>query len=59
MVDTAGRLQGDLSDDGLHPNAKGYRVMAPVALEAIQKTIAPAPKPVVPAKPVKRRATSN
>ena len=31
-VDSAGMLQSDLSDDGLHPSAKGYRVMSPVAL---------------------------
>jgi lysophospholipase L1-like esterase len=59
MVDSAGRLQSDLSDDGLHPNSKGYRIMAPLALEAVQKTVAP-PKPApVPAKPGKRRSTSN
>ena len=60
MVDSAGRMQGELSDDGLHPNSKGYRIMAPLALEAIQKTIAP-PRPaaVAPAKPTKRRSTSN
>ncbi|MBZ5602003.1 MAG: capsular biosynthesis protein [Acidobacteriia bacterium] len=60
MIDSAGRMQADLSDDGLHPNPKGYRIMAPVALEAIHKTIAP-PKPaaVAPAKPVKRKTTSN
>jgi lysophospholipase L1-like esterase len=61
MVDSAGRLQADLSDDGLHPNPKGYRIMAPLALEAIQKTLAP-PKPVaapVPTKPAKRKTTSN
>jgi acyl-CoA thioesterase-1 len=39
MVDSAGRLQADLSDDGLHPNAKGYRVMSPVALEAIGRVL--------------------
>jgi lysophospholipase L1-like esterase len=37
MVDSAGYLQADLADDGLHPNAKGYRVMAPVALNAIDR----------------------
>jgi lysophospholipase L1-like esterase len=59
MVDSAGRLQSDLSDDGLHPNSKGYRIMAPLALEAVQKTVAP-PKPAAtPAKPGKRRPTSN
>lgn len=40
-VDQATQLQSDLSDDGLHPNAKGYRVMAPLAAAAIGKTLAP------------------
>jgi len=35
VVDKAGFLQAELADDGLHPNSKGYRLMAPVALEAI------------------------
>ena len=35
VVDKAGFLQADVSDDGLHPNAKGYRIMAPIALAAI------------------------
>jgi lysophospholipase L1-like esterase len=39
MVDSAGRMQADLSDDGLHPNAKGYRVMSPLALDAIGRTL--------------------
>ena len=39
MVDTSGMLPADLADDGLHPNSKGYRVMAPLALEAIDKTL--------------------
>jgi lysophospholipase L1-like esterase len=38
MVDKDGFMRADLSDDGLHPNAKGYRVMAPVALAAIDST---------------------
>jgi lysophospholipase L1-like esterase len=60
--DNRGMLQADLSDDGLHPNSKGYRVMAPIALEGIQKTIkpsSPGPPRVLPAKPVKGRGTSN
>jgi acyl-CoA thioesterase-1 len=28
-------LKDGLSDDGLHPNAKGYAVMAPLAEQAI------------------------
>jgi acyl-CoA thioesterase-1 len=41
VVDSTGQLQGDLSDDGLHPNAKGYRVMSPVAEDAVKKLLAP------------------
>ena len=41
MVDAAGFLKPDLSDDGLHPNARGYRIMAPVALKAIESTYTP------------------
>ncbi|MEQ1885920.1 MAG: GDSL-type esterase/lipase family protein [Bryobacteraceae bacterium] len=43
IADNSGFFQAELSDDGLHPNNKGYRVMAPIALAAIQKTVAPPP----------------
>ena len=49
LVDGKGQLTSDMGDDGLHPNAKGYRVMAPLASAAIQRslgaqrTAAPAP----------------
>ncbi|PTR24738.1 lysophospholipase L1-like esterase [Luteibacter sp. OK325] len=36
MVDESGALKRELSDDGLHPNAQGYAVMAPLAQRAIQ-----------------------
>jgi lysophospholipase L1-like esterase len=52
-VDAAGQLQADLSDDGLHPNAKGYRVMSPVALEAIGRALSGQPEGPEP--PAKRR----
>ena len=39
LVDRAGFLQADAADDGLHPNAKGYRIMAPIALRAIDSVI--------------------
>ncbi|MBI4877667.1 MAG: SGNH/GDSL hydrolase family protein [Acidobacteria bacterium] len=42
-VDSAGLLQAGLADDGLHPNSAGYRLMAPLVLEAIEKTIVPPP----------------
>ena len=35
MVDEKGFLKDELSDDGLHPNSKGYEVMAPLAEQAI------------------------
>ncbi|HEY0708686.1 MAG TPA: GDSL-type esterase/lipase family protein [Polyangia bacterium] len=35
LVDEAGALKNDLNDDGLHPNAAGYAVMAPLAEAAI------------------------
>ena len=39
MVDSTGQLKAELANDGLHPNAEGYRVMAPLAQAAIQKTL--------------------
>ena len=35
MVDEKGMLKQELSDDGLHPNSKGYAVMMPLAEQAI------------------------
>jgi lysophospholipase L1-like esterase len=35
MVDESGMLKKELSDDGLHPNARGYAVMQPLAEQAI------------------------
>jgi lysophospholipase L1-like esterase len=45
MVDASGYLREDLADDGLHPNAAGYRVMAPLAGAAISRAVAPAQGP--------------
>jgi lysophospholipase L1-like esterase len=39
MVDPQGMLQKDLSEDGLHPNAKGYAVMSPLAEQAIRTAL--------------------
>jgi lysophospholipase L1-like esterase len=61
MVDPSGQLKEDLADDGLHPNAKGYRIMAPLALEAIQKALprpAPAAAPTSE-KPSRKKTTSK
>ena len=35
LADGAGMLTAELAEDGLHPNAAGYRVMAPLAQVAI------------------------
>jgi lysophospholipase L1-like esterase len=43
LADQAGMLGAELADDGLHPNAKGYRLMAPVALAAIDSVLKPEP----------------
>ncbi|HVO96790.1 MAG TPA: GDSL-type esterase/lipase family protein [Bryobacteraceae bacterium] len=59
MVDSKGELKEDLADDGLHPNAKGYRIMAPLALDAIAKALPPRAAPPTTEKPAKKRGTSN
>jgi len=39
VVDDHGMLREGYSEDGLHPNAKGYALMAPVAAAAIEKAL--------------------
>lgn len=39
MADGDGLLRPELSGDGLHPNAKGYEIMKPLAEEAISKAL--------------------
>jgi lysophospholipase L1-like esterase len=39
MVDDKGLLKGGLSEDGLHPNAAGFKIMAPLAAGAISKAL--------------------
>jgi lysophospholipase L1-like esterase len=41
LVDERGALKRELSDDGLHPNSKGYAVMAPFAQRAIEVALIP------------------
>lgn len=55
LVDGEGRVKADFADDGLHPNAMGYRAMGPLALAAIDKVVKPpAAPPADPAKPHRR-----
>lgn len=39
MVDDKGFLVEKLANDGLHPNAEGYKIMAPLAEAAIQQAL--------------------
>jgi lysophospholipase L1-like esterase len=39
VLDEQGMLKKELSDDGLHPNAKGYAVMQPLAEQAISAAL--------------------
>lgn len=38
-LDDKGMFKADLTNDGLHPNAAGYKIMAPLAEEAIRKAL--------------------
>jgi lysophospholipase L1-like esterase len=39
MIDDKGLLREDLSADDLHPNAKGYAIMGPLAQAAIKQAL--------------------
>ncbi len=41
LADEHGMLKTGVAEDGLHPNALGYRLMTPLVADAIQKTLAP------------------
>jgi lysophospholipase L1-like esterase len=63
LLDAQGQLAADVSDDGLHPNAKGYRLMAPLLAAAVNKAVAPPAPPAPPTpsavKPKKGKDTSK
>ena len=44
MVDDKGYMKKELADDGLHPNAAGYKIMASMAEAAIEKALMDPPK---------------
>lgn len=37
MADEKGMMKADLSDDGVNPNSRGYRVMSPLVLDAVER----------------------
>jgi lysophospholipase L1-like esterase len=39
VVDDKGLMKKDLADDGLHPNAAGFKIMTPLAEAAIEKAL--------------------
>ncbi len=39
MVDADSRLRKELSEDGLHPNSEGYKIMMPLAQQAIDSVL--------------------
>jgi lysophospholipase L1-like esterase len=57
LIDDQGQLGADLSDDGLHPNAKGYRLMAPLLTAAVNRAVgapSPASEKAAPAAPISK-----
>ena len=44
MVDANGQLRSELADDGLHPNAEGYKIMAPLAQAALDEALKAIPE---------------
>jgi lysophospholipase L1-like esterase len=44
LKDDEGHIRKEWANDGLHPNAEGYKVIAPLAEAAIEKALAPAAK---------------
>ena len=40
LVDSSGQLKAELAPDGLHPNAEGYKLMAPLAQSAVERALA-------------------
>ena len=37
MADDKGMMKAELSDDGVNPNGRGYRVMSPIVLDGIER----------------------
>ncbi|MCB1018853.1 MAG: capsular biosynthesis protein [Bryobacterales bacterium] len=44
-VDAKSMLRAELANDGLHPNAEGYKIMAPLAEQAIQQALSKSRRP--------------
>jgi lysophospholipase L1-like esterase len=55
MADEKGMMKAELSDDGVNPNARGYRVMSPLALDGVDRLH----DMVAPDEPVKAKRRLN
>ena len=53
LVDDKGSMKKELADDGLHPNAAGYKIMAPLAEAAIEKALGDVPKAALEGRRIK------
>lgn len=51
MADDKGMMKTDLSDDGVNPNSRGYRVMSPLLLDGVERLRSMAAVPDEAAKP--------
>jgi lysophospholipase L1-like esterase len=59
LVDSRGLLQTEASDDGLHPNSRGYRLLAPVLAAEIDRILRPPAQPKPQAPPPKPAKPAN
>ncbi len=55
MADAKGMMKPEFTDDGVNPNSRGYRVMAPIALDAIERLRILMATPEDASKPPRRR----
>lgn len=54
MADSKGMMKAEYTDDGVNPNARGYRVMSPILLDGIERLRIMLAMPEDPAKPRRR-----
>jgi lysophospholipase L1-like esterase len=58
MADSKGMMKAGLSDDGVNPNARGYRVMAPILLDGVERVRELVASPVQDLSKTRRRGLS-
>lgn len=58
LADSKGLMKADLSDDGVNPNARGYRVMGPILLDGVARVRELAASPTDDISKARRRGLS-